>query len=130
MHWLPTTAAVALVTVAISAQQPPAAPPDTLADGPQIFDSSTRGPSGRPIAGLTFRVVPMKGLSYPYALAFLPDGSILITERAGRLRIVRNGVLDPQPISGMPAVLDRSLKGLNDVALHPRFSENGWVYFS
>jgi glucose/arabinose dehydrogenase len=131
-HSSPTIAAVmaTLVTVAICAQQPPTPPQDTLADGPQIFDSSTRGPSGRPIAGLTFRVVPMKGLSYPYALAFVPDGGILITERAGRLRIVRNGVLDPQPISGMPAVLDRSLKGLNDVALHPRFAENKWVYFT
>ena len=121
-------------TVVISAQQPSAPPPapprDILPDGPQIFDSSTRGPSGRPIAGIKFRVVPMKGLSYPYALAFLPDGDILITERAGRLRIVRNGVLDPQPISGMPAVLDRSLRGLNDVALHPRFDENRWIYFT
>jgi glucose/arabinose dehydrogenase len=72
----------------------------------------------------------MKGLSHPYALAFLPDGNFLITERAGRLRIVRNGVLDPQPISGMPQVLDRNLRGLNDVALHPLFTENQWVYFT
>jgi aldose sugar dehydrogenase len=119
-----------VITVVISAQQPSAPPRDTLQDGPQIFDSSTRGPSGRPIVGLKFRVVPMKGLSYPYALAFLPDGNILITERAGRLRIVRNGVLDPQPISGIPDVLDRSLRGLNDVALHPRFAENKWIYFT
>jgi aldose sugar dehydrogenase len=117
------------VGVSIGAQQAPA-PRDTLPDGPQSFDSSTRGPSGSPIAGLKFRVVPMKGLSYPYALAFLPDGAMLITERAGRLRIVRNGVLDPQPVSGMPDVLDRSLKGLNDIALHPRFAENKWVYFT
>src|SRR5438445_13362909 len=129
-HSSPTIAAVmaTLVTVAISAQQPPPPPRDTLADGPQIFDSSTRGPSGRPIAGLKFRVVPMKGLSYPYALAFLPDGSILITARAGRLRTVRNGVLDPQPIWGRPAPLGRPLKGLNDGALHPRFAQNQWVY--
>lgn len=119
-----------VVAVAIHAQQAPAPVRDTLPDSPQIFDSSSRGPSGRPIAGLKFRVVPTKGLSYPYALAFLPDGNMLITERAGRLRIVRNGVLDPQPIAGMPDVLDRSLKGLNDVALHPRFDENKWVYFT
>jgi len=55
---------------------------------------------------------------------------MLITERAGRLRIVRRGVLDPQPISGIPEVLDQSLKGLNDIALHPRFAENRWVYFT
>ena len=55
---------------------------------------------------------------------------ILITERAGRLRIVRNGVLDPQPISGIPPVVDRWLKGLNDIAVHPRFAENKLVYFT
>src|SRR5690348_16965583 len=94
---LAVTAAVTAVGTVVIIGQPPSAPPqDTLPDAPKIFDSSTRGPSGRPIAGLRFRVVPMKGLSYPYALAFLPDGSILITERAGRMRIVRNGILDAQ----------------------------------
>jgi glucose/arabinose dehydrogenase len=66
----------------------------------------------------------------PYAIAFLPDGAMLITERPGRLRIVRSGVLDPQPISGIPPVLDRQFKGLNDVALHPQFAQNKWVYFT
>jgi glucose/arabinose dehydrogenase len=107
----PVAVMATLFAVAISAQQPPAPPRDTLADGPQIFDSSTRGPSGRPIAGLKFRVVPMKGLSHPYALAFLPDGNILITERAGRLRIVRSGVLDPQAIAGMPAATSSTSSG-------------------
>lgn len=127
-------AAIALTALfvgsAISAQQAPAPPSDTLPDGPLVFDSSSRGPSGNAIAGPKFRVVPLRGLARPYALAFLPDGSMLITERAGRLRIVRNGVLDPQPIAGMPEVLDRSLKGLNDIALHPRFPENRWIYFT
>jgi glucose/arabinose dehydrogenase len=95
-----------------------------------VFDSASRGPSGSPIAGPRFKVVPMKGLARPYSLAFLPNGDMLITERAGRLRIVRSGALDPQPITGMPEVLDRSLKGLNDIALHPRFAENRWVYFT
>src|SRR5262245_37587066 len=113
-----------LAVTGMHAQQPPAPPPDTLPNEPQIFDASTRGPSGRRIAGPKFRVVPMKGLAYPYALAFLPDGDMLITERAGRLRIVRKGVLDSKPISGMPAVLDLNLKGLNDLALHPQFAQN------
>jgi glucose/arabinose dehydrogenase len=103
---------------------------DTLPDGPQIFDSSRRGPSGRAIPGPQFRVVPLKGLSHPYALAFLPNGDILITERAGRLRIVRNGVLDPTPIAGMPLIANRTLQGLNDIALHPHFADNKWVYFT
>ncbi len=104
--------------------------PDTLPDGPLVFDSSTRGPSGSPIPGPRFRVVPTRGLARPYALAFLPDGRILITERAGRLRLVKDGVLDPRPVDGIPPVLDRNLKGLNDLALHPRFAENRWVYFT
>ena len=71
------------------------------------------------------RVVPVAtGLSHPWSLAFLPDGDMLVTERAGRLRIVRNGVLDPQPIAGVPAVRARVLGGLLDVALHPQFAEN------
>src|SRR5262245_43038888 len=62
---------------------------DTLPEGPLTFDTATRGPSGSIIVGPKVRVVPMKGLSYPYALTFLPDGNILITERGGQLRIVR-----------------------------------------
>jgi glucose/arabinose dehydrogenase len=131
-YLLPAVLASTIITfgATLSAQQTPAPPRDTMPDGPLIFDSSSRGPSGSPIAGPKFRVVPIKGLSRPYALAFLPDGNILITERSGRLRIVRDGVLDPQPIAGMPEVLDRSLKALNDIALHPRFAENRWVYFT
>jgi glucose/arabinose dehydrogenase len=111
-------------------QQPAAPIADTLPDGPQIFDSSSRGPGGSPIPGSKFRVVPIKGLSHPYGLVFLPDGSMLISERAGRLRIVRNGVLDPQPIAGIPPVFNRRMKGMNDIALHPGYAQNGWVYFT
>ena len=56
-------------------------------------------------------------------IAFLPDGGMLVTERPGRLRIVRNGVLDPQPIAGVPPVRTDGNGGLMDVALHPRFAE-------
>ena len=129
-RFLALTAVVSLGLTALDAQQAPAPPRDTLPDNPGIFDSSTRGPSGSPIAGPKFRVVALKGLQRPYGMAFLPDGAILITERAGRLRIVRNNVLDPQPISGMPAVLDRNLKGLNDIALHPDFARNRMLYFT
>ena len=101
-----------------------------LPDGPLIFGDATRGSRGTNIPGGKFRVVPLRGLARPYGLAFLPDGSMLITERAGRLRIVRNGKLDPRPIEGMPPVLDKSLKGLNDLVLHPRFAENRWIYFT
>jgi aldose sugar dehydrogenase len=119
-----------LVALAIvAAAQDLAVEPPSL-DKPLIFDSSARGSAGNKIAGPKFRVVPIRGFTYPYALAFLPDGGILVTERAGRLRLVRDGKLDPQPITGIPAVLDTRLRGLNDLALHPRFAENHWIYFT
>lgn len=70
------------------------------------------------------------GLDHPWSLAFLPDGDMLVTERVGRLRIIRNGVLDPQPIAGVPDVHAVLSTGLMDVLLHPSFSENGFVYLS
>ena len=71
------------------------------------------------------------GLSHPWSLAFLPDGSILITERVGRLRILRNGALDPTPVAGTPQVLSRgTMAGLMDIALHPDFAQNKWIYIS
>ena len=77
------------------------------------------------------RVTLLKGLAHPWSLAFLPGGDILVTERnAGRLRIVRNGVLDPRPISGVPPVYGAGLAGLMEVVLHPKFSETRLVYLS
>src|SRR3989442_7873782 len=122
---------LAIGAVAVRAQQTATPTRDTLPDGPVILESSRRGPGpGLTIPGPQFRVVPMKGLIQPYALAFLPNGDMLITEPAGRLRIVRKGVLDPQPIAGIPPVLNRNLRGLNDIALHPNFAQNKWVYFT
>jgi glucose/arabinose dehydrogenase len=64
-------------------------------------------------------------------MAFLPDGrTILVTERPGRLRIIREGVLDPKPVSGVPTVNNVFIGGLNDVALHPEFEKNQYVYLS
>jgi aldose sugar dehydrogenase len=79
----------------------------------------------------SFRVVGLvRGLELPWALAFLPDGRMLVTEKAGRLRIVKDGRLDPQPVAGLPDVAVYGQGGLMDVALHPRFKDNGLVYLS
>src|SRR6185295_16587324 len=63
-------------------------------------------------------VAVARGLTNPFGIAFLPDGDILVTERIGRLRIIRKGVLDPQPITGAPTVRVTALGGLLEVALH------------
>jgi aldose sugar dehydrogenase len=80
------------------------------------------------------RVVALaRHLEQPWSLAFLPDGSILVTERAGRLRIIRNGKLDDAPVDGVPQVQTggpRGLQGLMDVVLHPQFTANRYVYLT
>lgn len=74
----------------------------------------------------------IEGLEHPWAVAFLPGaaGDMLITERPGRLRIVRGGKLDPVPVHGVPNVLAQRQGGLLDVALHPDFENNKLVYLS
>ena len=82
-------------------------------------------------AGDRIRVVTVvEGLEYPWSLAFLPDGDMLVTERVGRLRIVRRGVFDPQPIAGLRAVHFHEHGGLLDVAPHPHFAVNRLVYLT
>ena len=131
---------VALLVATVAAQQTvpfaggiPVAPHGLAArplpDKPVEFDTAE---------GQKIRVVVVtKSLEYPWSLAFLPDGSMLVTERAGRLRIIRNGVLDPQPIVGGPASywavesgLPGAVHGYMEVVLHPRFAENHYVYLT
>ena len=70
-----------------------------------------------------------EGLENPWAIAFLPDGRKLVTEKSGRLRIVSaDGKLDPVAIEGLPEVIEHGQGGLLEVALHPDYSKNGWVY--
>lgn len=80
----------------------------------------------------TFRVVTLlKGLEYPWSVAFLPDGRMLVTERAGRLRLVGQDLrLDPKPIAGLPDVVGTGQGGLFDVVLHPEHAQNGWIYWA
>ncbi|HUK32499.1 MAG TPA: PQQ-dependent sugar dehydrogenase [Vicinamibacterales bacterium] len=96
--------------------------PVPLPDGPVVFDTAEQH---------KIRVVVVtRELSHPWGMTWMPNGDLLVTERPGRLRIVRNGVLDPTPISGLPPIHVRGLAGLLDVALHPNFAANKLVYFS
>ena len=98
-------------------------PPVPLPDVPVEFDTAE---------GQRIRVsVVTTGLSHPWGFAFLPDGDLLITERGGTLRRVRDGVLDPTPVAGLPEIFTEvNLAGLMDIAIHPRFAENGFVYLT
>ena len=81
--------------------------------------------------GQNIRVsVVTSALEFPWSMAFLPDGTLLVTERASRLRVIRNGVLDPKPVAGTPMAysagesgLPGAVHGYMDVVIHPRFAE-------
>lgn len=74
--------------------------------------------------------VVAEGLEFPWSLAFLPNGDMLVTERAGRLRLISNGELLPQAIEGVPDVYVKSQAGLFDVVLDPDFENNSQLYLS
>ncbi len=78
-----------------------------------------------------FRIVTVAdGLATPWSMAWLPNGDMLVTERRGTLRIVRNGRLLPDPVPGIPTVLARGQGGLLDVVPHPDFANNRLLYIS
>jgi glucose/arabinose dehydrogenase len=79
-----------------------------------------------------FRVATLvTGLENPWSIAFLPDGRMLVTERAGRLRLVSQAYkLDPKSIDGLPEVVPQGQGGLFDVVLHPQYAQNGWIYWA
>ena len=111
----------------------PVAPPGLsnkpLASGP--FEYATG-------EGQDIRVVVVtKELSFPFAIAFLPDGTMLVTERKADIRVIRNGKLDPKPVAGGPAGYFAGISGLPgavhgymDLALHPQFAQNQLLYLS
>lgn len=116
---------------AASAQQPElGVAAVTLSDSPYTFDTAEQH-------GIRVSVVA-RGISHPFSLAFLPNGDALLTERGGALRLVRNAtsgkggaaVLEAQPVAG---ALERSAMrggGIHDIAVHPQFAQNSFVYFS
>lgn len=101
-----------------------AASPVSFAQSPSTAPIQTREHAVR-LVTLT------EGLERPWGLAFLPDGRMLVTEKAGRLRVVgKDGKLDSTPVAGLPRVDAQGQGGLLDVALHPDYAANGWVYWT
>ncbi len=117
---LGAAALLALFNLASHAQTPPAA--TTAAAPPQVLD----------VQGGKIRVVTLAaGLVHPWSIAFLPGGNTMLVAEAGRVRVIRNGVLDPQPAYTVPAGTSKENNDtLKWLAVHPRFADNGLVYLS
>jgi glucose/arabinose dehydrogenase len=80
-------------------------------------------------AGPLTAAVIAEGLDHPWALGFLPDGRMLVTERSGQLRVVDDGAVG-EPIAGMPEVYNQGQGGLLDLALAPDFASSGRIYLT
>jgi glucose/arabinose dehydrogenase len=80
---------------------------------------------------LNFRKeILVEGLKDAWAMVKLPDGRILVTEKAGQLRIIENNKLLPEPVANVPVVDNGGQGGLLDIELHPDYANNGWIYFT
>ena len=97
-------------------------PRGPLGGGPFLFDTAEQHK-------IKVTVIT-KSLDRPFSLAFLPGGNMLVSERGGKLRFIRDGVLDSQPVGGVPKVNARANAGLYDFVLHPKYAENQWIYFA
>jgi aldose sugar dehydrogenase len=101
----------------------PAGPPPTprLGDGPWDIATEKTRVHIEKVAG---------GIDHPWGLVFLPGGDMLVTERPGRLRVIRKGKLDPNPVTGLPAIDPSGIGGLHDIVLDPNFATNGLLYMA
>jgi glucose/arabinose dehydrogenase len=123
--------AVAAIAFSIAAQQPQnlGVAAVTLRAEPYTFDTAEQH-------GIKVSVL-VRGLAHPFSLAFLPNGDALVTERGAKLRLVHGAAgghgaatLDPDAIAGAPEPGAFRGAGIAEVALHPKFAENQWVYFT
>jgi len=114
----PAPAKPAVAPAPRRAGPPPRVP---LGLGPWNFDTQ---------AGKIHVEIFARQLDHPWALAQLPDGTWLVTERAGRLRVIRDGKLNPVPVAGLPPINPAGIGGLYDIALDPDFSTNHYIYLS
>lgn len=103
----------------------------TLLAQPKLLPGPVEQTGESPAATGWRAVEVVDGLEHPWAIAWLPDNSALITERSGDLRLLNaDGTLHPDPVAGVPDVLNHRQGGLLDVILHPEFEQNRLVYLS
>lgn len=127
MSRLPVLAVAAFAAAACAPSQP--ATPPAAEVRPAL--SSPAAAAVHRSAQHGYRVVTVvEGLVHPWSMAWLPSGDMLVTERPGRLRIVRNGRLLPDPVPGLPRVRVGGQGGLLDVVVHPQYASNRLVYLS
>ena len=124
------TGYVAVVSVLVAAQQAGVDPrPGNAPDQKPAFAGQTDAPAQK--SNVAYEIVPVaEGFGNPWALAFLPDGKMLVTEKPGRLRVVTPDGKMSEPVAGLPAVDPRGQGGLLDVVLHPQFATNRLIYWS
>jgi len=94
-----------------------------LGEGPFLIESAAA-------EHRELKVTVVARLQQPWSMAFLADGDMLVTERDGNVRLIRDGVLEPEPVAGVPEVHTGGLMGLMDIALHPDFESNHFVYLA
>jgi len=116
-----TVIALLGVSLGAPAQAQRGQAPEPLSGGPWDLETES---------GPIHVTVLTNELESPWSLVFLPDGDMLLAERPGRLRVIRNGVLDPTPIDGLPDMFTQSISGLFGVVLHPDFEDNRLIYFA
>ncbi len=97
-------------------------PRGPLGDGPFLFDTAEQHK-------IKVTVIT-KALDKPFGIAFLPGGNMLVSERGGKLRMIRDGALVAEPVAGVPKVNARANAGLYDFVLHPQYAQNQWIYFA
>lgn len=129
---LAAAAAAALAACGAPASSETASPtPAAPANGGGDPRLQTTLAAPAPAGALVLKVETIaEGLVNPWSIAFLPDGSMLVTERAGRLRVIRDGALVETPVAGVPEVLAWNQGGLFDVLPHPDFAANRMLYLS
>src|ERR1044071_2533936 len=102
-----------------------------------LYISCTRSTSGNETlpdapnapAGFTAQTL-YDGFKNPWGMAWLPDGRMLVTERAGEILVFRNDKFTGEKLSGLPKVFNDGQGGLLDIVLHPNYNENKWIYIS